>query len=73
MADDKTNRGPRDRSRIDVNEDYELDYWTGELGVDQQTLKNAVRAVGPVADKVREHLRGGGTLPPSGGSGASRA
>jgi hypothetical protein len=58
MADDTKDRGPRDRSRIDVNEDYELRYWSKELGVDQQTLKDAVKNVGPMADKVREHLRG---------------
>jgi hypothetical protein len=71
MADNKQDRGPRDGSRIDVNEDYELRYWTKELGVDEQTLKNTVRAVGPMADKVREHLRGGGPLKPSGGSGSA--
>ncbi len=29
MADDKTKRGPADRSRINVNEEYEVRYWTG--------------------------------------------
>jgi hypothetical protein len=28
MADDKTNRGPQDRTRINLSEDYEVRYWT---------------------------------------------
>jgi len=27
MADDLTNRGARDRSRINVNEEHEVRYW----------------------------------------------
>src|SRR5687768_2835675 len=33
MADDLTKRAPGDRSRINLVEDYELQYWTKELGV----------------------------------------
>ena len=56
MADNKQDRGPSDRNRIDVNEDYELSYWTKELGVSRDELKSAVQKVGPVAKDVREHL-----------------
>lgn len=28
MADDKTNRGPQDRTRINLAEIYEVRYWT---------------------------------------------
>ena len=31
MADDKTNRGEPDRSRINMSEDYEVKYWTERL------------------------------------------
>lgn len=31
MSDDKTNRGPQDRSRTNVNESYELAYWAKSL------------------------------------------
>jgi len=31
MADDKSNRGPADRARINVNEDYEVAYWAFSL------------------------------------------
>jgi hypothetical protein len=58
MSDDTQDRGPRDRSRIDVDQDYELRYWTRELGVDEETLKAAVRRVGPMVNDVRSALRG---------------
>ena len=57
MSDDTSNRGPADRSRINVNEDYELAYWTKEFGVSKAKLQEAVKAVGASADKVREFLK----------------
>lgn len=58
MADDLTNRGGADRSRINVNEDHEVAYWTKELGVSREQLVAAVRAVGVMVKDVREHLAG---------------
>jgi hypothetical protein len=43
-------------ARINVNHQYELRYWASEFRVDESTLKAAVRAVGPSAAAVREHL-----------------
>lgn len=57
MADDKTNRGPQDRSRININEDYEGRYWTDKLGVSKPQLEEAVRKVGSYAKPVEEELR----------------
>ena len=57
MSDDLSKRGPQDRSRINVNETYELRYWTQALGVSEAQLRDAVKAVGPSATAVREHLR----------------
>lgn len=56
MSDDKKNTGSPDRDRINVNEDYELQYWTMRLGVSAEELRNAVKAVGPTAETVRKHL-----------------
>ncbi len=56
MADDKTKTGAADRDRINVNEDYELQYWTKALGVSADELRAAVKAVGPTAAAVRDHL-----------------
>lgn len=57
MSDDLTNRGPQDRARINVNEAHELRYWTKELGVSEQRLKEAVKSVGVSVEAVKEHLK----------------
>jgi hypothetical protein len=57
MSDDTSKRGPADRNRIDVNEKWELQYWTKELGVDADTLRKAVERVGPMVNDVRGALR----------------
>lgn len=56
MTDDKKNTGSPDRDRINVHEDYELQYWTKALGVSAEELRAAVKAVGPTAAAVRKHL-----------------
>lgn len=56
MADDLKNRGPADRSRINVNEAWEVQYWTKTLGCTEAELRAAVRAVGVMVDDVRRHL-----------------
>lgn len=57
MADDKTDRGPQDRSRINLNEDYEVRYWTDKFGVSKAQLEEAVKEVGPSAEAVEAELR----------------
>jgi len=59
MADDKSKSGPADRARINVNEDFELRYWTAKFGCTTTELKAAVAAVGVMADKVEAHLKQG--------------
>jgi uncharacterized protein DUF3606 len=56
MSDDKSNRGARDRSRINMEQDYEVRDWTKSLGVTEAELSAAVKAVGNSAEKVREYL-----------------
>ena len=56
MADNLKDRGPQDRSRINVNEDWELRYWTKELGVSVEELRKVVEKVGPYPDAVRKEL-----------------
>ena len=51
MSDDKSKLAA-DRERINVNEDYELRYWTEKFGVSAEDLKRAVERVGPMADDV---------------------
>lgn len=56
MADDKTKTGGQDRTRINVNEDYELRDWSQKFSVTPEQLKDAVKAVGTSATAVEEHL-----------------
>ena len=56
MADDKSNRGQADRSRINMSEDYEVRYWTKHLDVSREELQRAVDKVGPSAAAVRKEL-----------------
>ncbi len=56
MSDDKNLRGPRDRNRINLNEDYEVRYWTQKLGVTEERLRELVREYGNSPEKIREAL-----------------
>jgi 3-oxoacyl-[acyl-carrier-protein] synthase III len=54
--DDLKNKGPQDRSKINMHEDYEIKYWTKELGVSKEKLQKAVDKVGNSAAAVRKEL-----------------
>jgi hypothetical protein len=56
MADDKTKTKPQDASRINLQEDYEVRYWTQELGVSEAMLRQLVERHGPAASKIRRQL-----------------
>jgi len=56
MSDDKKIRGPADAKRINLNEDYEVLYWTTELEVTEDKLRETVKKVGVMADDVRKAL-----------------
>ena len=58
MSDNLQNRGPQDRSRINLHEKWEVQYWTRELGVSQEELEQAVKQAGNSVNAVREHLSG---------------
>ena len=58
MSDDKTQRSPQDASRTAMSEDYEVQYWTGKVGVTRDELQRAVSAVGNSADAVERHFQG---------------
>ncbi|OBY85905.1 DUF3606 domain-containing protein [Delftia sp. JD2] len=57
MSDDKTKTGGQDRTRIDVNEDYELRDWSKKFNVTPEQLKAAVKAVGTSSAAVEQHLK----------------
>jgi Protein of unknown function (DUF3606) len=56
MSDDVRKRGPEDRSRINVNEPWELKYWSKTLGVTPDRLKEIVRQVGTRTEDVEQYL-----------------
>ena len=56
MADDRTIRDARDRARINLSEDYEVRYWTRELGVTKDELTRLVKQHGDSVEKARKAL-----------------
>lgn len=57
MPDDLANRGEQDRARINMDEEHEVQFWTNELGIDAQTLRQVIAQAGNSAKAVREHLQ----------------
>jgi hypothetical protein len=60
MPDDLNDRGPADRSRVNVHESWEVRWWTNKFGCSEAELKAAVSAVGVMTDKVEAHLKSKG-------------
>ncbi len=56
MADDRSNRGAADRTRINLQEDYEVRYWTEKWRVSREQLAAAVHAVGVMVKDVAKKL-----------------
>lgn len=54
--DNTKNTGNPDRNTINLNEDYEVSYWTKELGVSKVELTEAVNKAGKSAQAVRQYL-----------------
>jgi hypothetical protein len=57
MADDLSNRGQQDRSRINLSEKWEVQYWTKELGVSEDELRQIIQQAGNNVTDVRQHLK----------------
>jgi hypothetical protein len=57
MADNLKKRGPQDRKRISLTEDWEVKYWCTALACSSLELTNAVKAVGHSTEAVKEHLK----------------
>ena len=56
MTDNTADRGPEDRSRISLSQDYEVRYWSQRFGIDEQALRAAVEDVGPSVQDVEAYL-----------------
>jgi len=56
MTDDPNARGPQDRSRVNVEQEYERRYWAEKWSVSEDELRQAVEKVGPMAADVAREL-----------------
>lgn len=56
MADDLSKRGPADAQRVNVNESWEVKFWTAHFKCTEDELRSAVRAVGVMAKDVGHHI-----------------
>ena len=59
MSDNPNDRGEPDRSRISLEQEHEVRYWTEALDCTEEQLREAVAAVGNSADEVRQRVVGG--------------
>ena len=59
MGDDLSKSGPRDSTRVNVNEPWERRYWADAFGVSEDELRKAVASIGVQADALRKHFRAG--------------
>jgi hypothetical protein len=57
IADDKSKTRPEDAERVNVHEDYELEYWSKKFGSTRDELKAAVKKVGVMAKDVEAELK----------------
>ena len=49
-------RGPRDRTRVDVDQLWELEWWSKGWGVSMDSLRAAVQEVGPLVADLDRHF-----------------
>lgn len=54
MSDDKTKKGQQDRSKVNGNENYEIQYFKDKMGVSSQAVTGAIRATGSNDRKTLE-------------------
>ena len=57
MADDLSDQGARDGSRISLSEAHEVRYWASALEVPADELRQLVAVLGSNAAVVRAHLK----------------
>jgi hypothetical protein len=56
MPVDRTRRGVQDRGRINLGEEYEVEYWTKTLGISRARLTEIIRKVGDGVEAVRREV-----------------
>ena len=49
-------RGPNDRTRVSLDQEWEIEWWSKGWGVSVADLKAAVAEVGPLVTDLDRHL-----------------
>jgi hypothetical protein len=57
MSDNLKHSAKRDDQRINIIQDFEVRYWSTQLKVSPEILKQGVATVGPMANDVRKWIR----------------
>jgi hypothetical protein len=57
MADDKTKKDERDRSRVAAGEDYEVQYLTEQTGLSPDQARTLIRRYGNDRQKLMEEAK----------------
>jgi hypothetical protein len=57
MPDDLTKKRPEDSSKVNINEPYEVNYWTDRFKISKAKLIEAVKAVGPMVANIEVWLK----------------
>lgn len=57
MSDNPAKKGSQDRSQVNVNERYEVEYIVKKLGVTPEQVREAEQKVGKSRQKVEEYLQ----------------
>lgn len=58
MSDNRELKGPQDRKRVSLGEDYEVRYWTNRFNCSKEELERAVAKVGNSVEKIEKELSG---------------
>lgn len=58
MSDDLTKRGAADARRVNVEEPWEVRYWTAKFGCTEEELRLAVKMVGTLVADLEAHFGG---------------
>lgn len=56
MSNASDSRISKDIAKVELTEEWQLTYWTQQLGVSEQDLRAAVQQVGDSSEQVRRHL-----------------
>ena len=56
MSDNLKIRRPEDPTKINIHEEWEIDYWTTKWGITRQQLIDAVKRAGVLVVDVAKYL-----------------